>query len=369
MKTVSSGGAGNDLIDGGAGSDSIDGGDGQDIILAAGGDDTASGGSGDDRFIAAAADGNDSYDGGEGTDTYDISATSADATIDLGAGTASSDEIGGDKIDNFENVQSGSGNDTIAGGEGEDSLAGGAGNDLIDGGAGSDSIDGGEGQDIILAAAGDDTASGGSGNDLFIAVAGDGNDAYDGGEGTDTYDISATSADATIDLGAGTASSDEIGGDKIDNFENVQCGSGNDVIFASESVNIFSGGEGNDTFLFGTVAAIGMGHGSRDRILDFAVGDRIDLDDISKEFAEAVDATFEDQQIRRFVLIREQDNFTRPGEIKFSYDTFDGSPVTIIQGNIDYDEEAEFELELAGIYRVERRGFPFACLDLTGSSD
>ena len=351
------GGTGNDLIDGGAGVDSVDGGEGQDIILAAAGDDTASGGSGDDRFIAVAGDGNDAYDGGEGTDTYDISATSADAIVDLRAGTASSDEIGGDYIDNIENVQSGSGNDTIAGGEGEDSLAGGAGNDLIDGGAGIDSIDGGEGQDIILAAAGDDTASGGSGDDLFIAVTGDGNDVYDGGEGTDTYDISATSADAIVDLRAGTASSDEIGGDCIDNIENVQCGSGNDTVFASESVNIFSGGEGNDTFLFGTVAAIGMGHGSRDRILDFAVGDRIDLDDISAEFAEAVDATFEDQQIQRFVLIREQDQFTRPGEIKFSYGTFDGSPVTIIQGNIDYDEEAEFELELAGIYELKDEDF------------
>ena len=354
------GGTGNDLIDGGAGIDNIVGGEGKDIILAAAGDDTAAGGSDDDLFIAVAGDGNDAYDGGEGTDTYDISATSADATIDLSAGTASSDEIGGDDIVNMESVQSGSGDDTISGGEGDDNLGGGAGNDLIDAGAGMDNVVGGEGQDTILAGTGDDTASGGTGDDLFIAAAtdrDDGDDLYDGGEGTDTYDISGTYADAIIDLRAGTASSNEIGDDNIYNIENVRGGSGNDIIFASESVNIFSGGEGNDAFLFGTVAAIGMGHGSRDRILDFAVGDRIDLDDISEEFAEAVDATFEDQNIRRFVLTREQDNFTGPGEIKVSYDTFDGSPVTIIQGNIDYDEEAEFELELAGIYELRDEDF------------
>ena len=310
------GGAGNDLIDGGAGIDNIDGGEDQDTILAGAGDDTASGGAGNDLFIAFVADGNDAYDGGEGTDTYDISATSADAIIDLRNGTARSDEIGDDEIENIENVRSGSGDDTITGGEGDDNLAGGA------------------------------------GDDLFIAAAGDGSDAYDGGEGIDTYDISATSTDAIIDLREGTARSNEIGDDDIDNFENANGGTGDDIIFASENVNIFRGGEGDDSFVFGSVAAAGRGYGLRDRILDFAVGDRIDLDDISAEFAEAIDATFEDQNIRRFVLIREQDNFTRPGQIKFSYDTFDGNPVTIIQGNIDYDEDAEFELELAGTYQL-----------------
>jgi Ca2+-binding RTX toxin-like protein len=332
-------GGGDDTIIGREGNDVIYGGDGNDRIVAGDGDDVVYGGGGDDVIFAGA--GRDTVFAGIGNDIV-FGEEGDDALF----GEAGNDTVSGD-----------AGDDTIAGGEGDDTLAGGAANDLIDGGAGIDNIDGGEGQDTILAAAGDDTASGGAGDDLFIAVAGDGNDAYDGGEGTDTYDISATSADAIIDLRAGAASSDEIGDDVIDNIENVRGGSGNDIIFASESVNIFVGGDGNDTFLFGTVAAAGRGHGLRDRILDFAVGDRIDLDDISAEFAEAVDATFDDQHIRRFVLIREQDNFSRPGEIKFGYDTFDGSPVTIIQGNIDYDEDAEFELELAGLYELRDEDF------------
>ena len=205
---------GNDVIHGGDGDDRIVAGDGDDIVYSGAGNDVVFAGAGRDTVFAGI--GNDFVYGEEGDDAL--------------FGEAGNDTVLGD-----------AGNDTIAGGEGDDGLVGGAGNDLIDGGAGSDSIDGGDGQDIILAAAGDDTASGGSGDDLFIAVAGDGNDAYDGGEGTDTYDISATSADAIIDLSAGTASSDEIGGDKIDNFENVQSGSGNDTI---------AGGEGEDSLVW-----------------------------------------------------------------------------------------------------------------------
>jgi Ca2+-binding RTX toxin-like protein len=330
---------GNDTIIGREGNDVAYGGDGDDRIVTGEGDDVVYGGGGNDVVFSGA--GHDTVFAGSGDD-----AVFGEEGDDALFGEAGNDTVSGD-----------AGDDTIAGGEGDDILAGGAGNDLIDGGAGIDNIDGGEDQDIILAAAGDDTATGGAGDDLFIAIAGDGNDDYDGGEGTDTYDMSATSADAVIDLRAGTASSNEIGDDNIDNFENVHGGSGSDLIFASETVNIFSGGAGNDTFLFGTVASLGIGHGVRDKILDFEVGDRIDLDDISEEFAEAVDATFDDLQIRRFVLIREQDNFTRPGELKFSYDTFDGSPVTIIQGNIDYDEDAEFELELAGPYELSDEDF------------
>ncbi len=326
--------SGDDTIIGREGNDVIHGGDGNDRIVAGEGDDVIYGGAGNDVVFAGA--GRDTVFAGVGNDII--------------FGEEGNDALFGEE--GSDTVSGGSGDDTIEGGEGVDALTGGAGNDLIDGGAGIDIIDGGEDQDTILAGAGDDTASGGAGDDLFIAVAGDGNDAYFGDEGTDTYDISATSADAIINLRDGTARSNEIGGDDIDNFENINGGAGDDVIFASENVNVFRGGGGNDTFVFGSVAAAGRSHGLRDRILDFAVGDRIDLDDISAEFAEAIDLTFEDQNIRRFVLIREQDNFTRPGQIKFSYDTFDGNPVTIIQGNIDYDEDAEFELELAGTYQL-----------------
>ena len=54
---------------------------------------------------------------------------------------------------------------------------------------------------------------GGSGNDTFVASVGDGNNSYNGGASTDTYDLSATAADATVNLALGTASSLDIGTD------------------------------------------------------------------------------------------------------------------------------------------------------------
>ena len=117
------------------------------------------------------------------------------------------------------------------------------------------------------------------------------------------------------------------------------------------------GGEGNDTFVFGSTAAIGQGEGNRDKIMDFQVGDRIDLDRISQEFADVIDVAFQDPNIRHFVLIGAQDQFTKPGEISFKYQEFEGQQVTILQGNIDNDADAEFELELVGHYELRDEDF------------
>lgn len=307
---VLDGDSGDDIIDGGAGADTIDGGAGQDIIIAGQGDDHVSGEDGADIFIAAVADGNDSYDGGAGFDSYDISATTASADIDLVLGSASSDDIGTDTVTSIESIAFGSGDDHLTAGE-------------------------------ITA----------------ILLTNPEPDRFDGGDGDDTYDISWTVSATVVNLATGEVQGDEIGTDILTNFENVNCGSGDDVIIANDSVNTLSGGDGNDNFVFGTVASIGSGQGSRDQILDFAVGDRIDLNNLSDEFADLVDATFEDQNIRRFVLIREQEEFSRPGQIKFKYESFDDHSVTIIQGNMDYDDEAEFELELIGIYDLRDEDF------------
>ena len=95
----------------------------------------------------------------------------------------------------------------------------------------------------------------------------------------------------------------------------------------------------------------------RDKILDFEVGDRIDLDDISEEFEDAVEDHFEDEQIRKFVLIEQQEEFSRPGQIRLKYDENEGRPITVLQGNIDHDTEVEFELELRGSYVLRSEHF------------
>ena len=102
------------------------------------------------------------------------------------------------------------------------------------------------------------------GNDTFIASNNDHNDTFNGGNGIDTYDLSGTSADATVNLirslawssqtvtvtgngtpGVGTAV------DHLSSIENVTGSSGNDRITGNASANVLNGFDGNDTIYGG----------------------------------------------------------------------------------------------------------------------
>ncbi|MBB4232305.1 serralysin, partial [Rhizobium mongolense] len=123
------------------------------------------------------------WDGG-GLDTYDLSAYTTRLKIDLRPGGYSvfsqgqlADLNGGPNngyargnIFNallyhnnpsslIENVQAGSGNDTVVGNEMVNTLWGNAGNDSLDGGAGNDWLSGGAGADLLVGGSGVDTAS------------------------------------------------------------------------------------------------------------------------------------------------------------------------------------------------------------------
>lgn len=58
----------------------------------------------------------------------------------------------------------------------------------------------------------------------------DGNDVYIGGTGIDTYDLSSTSAAATVNLTTGIASSSQTGADTLSEIENVNGSSGDNII-------------------------------------------------------------------------------------------------------------------------------------------
>lgn len=343
--TATSAQTGNDTLEGienvvsGTGDDRITGSDDANVVTGGAGDDTVDTGAGNDTVVARVDDGNDSYDGGDGADTYDASGTNADAVIDLSEGSASSSEIGDDTIASIENVVGSCGDDAIVGSN-EDNV--------VEGGLGNDTVTLGGGNDTVVAT----SNSGNGGSDSGHSDGDDGDDRYDGGDGEDTYDISTTSADALIDLIAQSASSLEVGDDLISNFENVKGGRGNDVIVASDDRNVMVGGGGDDMFVFHSSASMGRGHGSRDKIMDFDVGDRIDIDRVREEFADDLSDSFKDQDIQRFVLIGQQDSFMRPGEMKIRYETLDDTTITVLEGNTDYDADSEFELEFAGVYQL-----------------
>jgi Ca2+-binding RTX toxin-like protein len=96
-------------------------------------------------------------------------------------------------------------------------------------------------------------AYGGDGNDTFAATVGDGIATFDGQAGTNTFDLSQISADATVNLAAGTASSAQTGAATLIAVQNVVGGLGNDTITGDANNNTFFAavGDGNDSYTGG----------------------------------------------------------------------------------------------------------------------
>jgi Ca2+-binding RTX toxin-like protein len=303
------------------------------------------------------------------TDTTDGPGTNAPATgvirtgtpmADVLTGTAGDDSIvgfagddvatgdaGADAISVGEGadlVNGGDGRDVVFAGAGDDQVLGGGQADVIYGDAGADRILGDGGNDLVNAGAGEDAVFGGAGDDLIVAELGDGNDSYfgddsDGGGGVDTLDMSAATASVTVNLGSGpmsngTASSSQTGNDTIRGIENVNTGSGNDSITASNAVNLINAGAGNDTITFTSASAA-----DGDTIFGFEPGDRVDLTAIDANLGAAGD--------QGFTLVSGA-AFTAAGQLAVSFDTRADGDFTVVQGNIDGNTNADFKFEIAG---------------------
>jgi Ca2+-binding RTX toxin-like protein len=325
---------GNDSISGQGGNDWIYGQSGNDTLHGDAGDDVIVGGSGIDQ-VYGDADGdtlvvmNDTlgavyaqipyggtgalYDGGAGTDqlvavartdTEGLTITLTDTSINL-------DGTGSEQVAGMESawLEGGSGNDTIdatgfagdvmaIGHGGYDDLSTGAGNDTLAGGADSNMLDGGSGNDTYLVkTSGSASISDVGGTDLIdasqvaaelrltlngtdvvlqtvagysttdiasasgvaieqvilgatddtIKVTGSGSVTpyVDGGDGIDTLDYSGLqpwSSSADVDLDAGSAT----GLSGVESVENIVGSPGNDTLAGSKGDNIISGGGGTD---------------------------------------------------------------------------------------------------------------------------
>lgn len=230
------------------------------------------------------------------------------------------------------------------GGDGADNMLGGAGKDMLYGEGGADRIFGNEDDDLIDAGLGDDTVYGGAGNDIIVAARGDGDDLYYGDEmsacinGNDTLDLSAITADLTVDLGngflgRGSASSSQSGSDTLWSIENVLTGSGNDTITASNAVNVMDGGGGNDIFRF-----LSSGAANGDTIEGFQPGDTIDLSGIDANTGSSA---------HEFTLVTGA-GFNAAGALKVSHEIHDGEEYTVVQGNTNGGSNAEFKLNIKG---------------------
>ncbi|SHH21201.1 cadherin-like domain-containing protein [Bradyrhizobium erythrophlei] len=354
------GGAGNDTLFGEAGDDVLYGEDGNDLILGGDGDDFASGGQGNDTLLGGAGndslhgdDGNDRIEGGEGNDHID-------------GGTGNDTLLGGAGDDC---IAGGAGDDTVHGGEGNDRIDGGAGNDTLRGDAGDDDLDGGTGDDALSGGAGEDTLQGGAGNDCIDAGCGDdvivlgveaGHDVIHGGAGDDTLDLSQIVFDENVDLPDGIVEICDGQSAQIFEIENVQGGHGRDRLVADAHVNIMEGGDGNDTFVFQNLAALKNDGGPRDHIVDFSVGDRLDLSRVGQEFDD-----FSGRKL--FFAGADQATFDEVGAVGYRHEIVSDQEITIVSGHLDGDAEHDFEIVLDGNLVLDESNFVFTAPQQTNA--
>jgi Ca2+-binding RTX toxin-like protein len=276
------------------GIEKLAGGDGNDTLTGDGAANALSGGAGDDTLDGSG--GADQLNGGDGTDTADYSARAAPINAD--ADGHPDDGVQGE-FDNVatdvESARGGSGDDRLAGNDGDGTLDGGPGNDifpadlgddLVKGGAGIDTVDysaRGAGVTVTLDDNPDDGEVAGEddniGSDVEVAIGGPGDDLLTGSDGPNS--LIGGSGDDTIDGAAGDDTLNAgYGDDNLDGgpgADVLQAGSGDDSLSGEDGpdqlvgdvgVDSFDGGDGND--------AIASRDGARE---DVACGDGSDAAD------------------------------------------------------------------------------------------
>jgi len=111
------------------------------------------------------------------------------------------------------------------------------------------------------------------------------------------------------------------------------------------------GGEGNDTFTFGTLASLQNNGGPRDHVMDFSVGDRLDLSRLGPELDE-----FAGKKL--FFVNPGTADFDDVGAVTYHHEIVsEDQEITVVTGNLDADSEAEFEIVLDGHHELTQADF------------
>jgi Ca2+-binding RTX toxin-like protein len=294
------GGAGNDVLDAGYGQDILKGGIGNDLLDGGEGADTMTGGAGDDIYVV-----DDLGDvihevAGGGHDTVYVLATIygqvSFSNVESVVRLTDMDQIQfGDKKAN-----------QLTGGQDIDVMAGGGGNDTVSGGNGNDKLFGNVDNDRLAGGAGNDSLNGGSGQDRLA-----------GGLGAD----------------------------------NMTAGTGDDVLTGGQGRDVETGGAGADDFDFNTIGESAVGSG-RDVITDFVhLFDDIDLS--------GIDASARTAGNQAFHYIGSSAFHARAGEVRFVTINVTGTTgdKTLIEGDVNGDGKADFQIELRGLKVLDAGDF------------
>lgn len=309
---------------------------GANVLRGGGGDDTLVGGAGTDTAVYAGA-----------RSRYSVTTDSLGATIV----TDSTGSEGKDRLTGVEKLQfsdgtiAASGTATAPATVSGMALTGTSSSETLTGGSGDDVLKGLAGNDTLKGSAGADTMYGGTGSDKFyVDDSGDLITEYTK-EGVDTVystvDYTLRNYIENLTL-SGAASNDATG----NSYHNVLIGNsganllsglaGDDTLSGGTGTDKLSGGSGADTFDWNSTAEAGKGT-ARDVILDMVRGsDEIDLGGIDANSSTTTDDAF------KFIG---NDTFNSvKGELRF----YDGGAFAVVQGDVNGDRVADFELTVQG---------------------
>jgi len=339
--------AGNDILNGNGGNDQLDGGTGAD---------TMSGGTGNDTYYVDDAGDSVIENSGEGTDTVRTTLASYALTADVEhlrfTGSGGFTGTGNDRNND---IYGGSSSDTLYGGNGYDYLSGGGGDDFLYGGADGDVLFGGAGADYMEGNTGDDVYLVYESGDTVVELSGEGVDEvyttlstytlpdqvenlYYNGSGNFT-----ATGNALNNITLGSSGDDSLSGlDGNDTLrgqtgaDTLSGGAGDDLLVGGSGADINTGGADADTFRIGYFES-GTG-AAADRITDFTTGD--DLIDIS-----GWDANTGVGGDQAFTFVGTAAFTSTAGELRY----FDDGTDTWVQGDINGDGAADFEIILSGV--------------------
>jgi len=328
-----------------AGNDTLTGTSSGDSMMGHGGNDVLIGGATGDRL-----------DGGAGSDTASYATASAGLFAGLEDANANTGDAGGDGYYSIENLIGSAFNDILYGDGAANILVGGAGNDGLVGKGGADRFDGGLGSDTVFYDSSPGLQadlltpvrnSGDAKGDVFVAI--------ENMEGSSFNDLLYGDNNANILRGNHfptlLSGQDQLfgrgGNDQLLGFGD------NDRLDGGAGRDLMAGGLGADVFDFNAAAEIGNSVALRDRIVDFDTSDVIDLSTIDANGAAAGNTAF-------IFLATMNAAFTgAKGALRWRQENPAGSvnDKTIVEGDIDGNKVADFQIELTGLKALNAADF------------